>query len=105
MLRRDVFGKFDSERQYQIRRWGVRQADGSFTEVPKSIEEYVLYMEDYLHEARHQLSRLPEPEARDVALDTLRKVVTLGIACFEQHGVKGRNPNALVINGRDGQPA
>jgi hypothetical protein len=91
-----------SEREYQLKRWGVRLGDGSFSEVRKSIEEFVLYMEDYLHEARHQLSRLPEPEARQVALATLRKVVTMGVACFEMHGIEPRDPKALVINGRDG---
>lgn len=105
MKRITVYAALETERQYQIKRWGVRQADGSFREVPHSVEDFVLYMEDYLHEARHQLSRLPEPEARDVALDTLRKVVTMGIACFEQHGVQRRDPNVPVINGRDGQPA
>lgn len=101
MERKAVYEAFDSEREYQLRRWGVRQEDGSFQEIPKSIEEYVLYMEDYLDEARTQLSRMAEPQARTAALDTLRKVVTLGIACFEQHGVEPR-VTGLVVNGRDG---
>lgn len=105
MHRNDVFHALDSERFYQRRRWGFRQPDGSFLEAPHSIEEFTLYMQDYLTEAIRQLSRLPEPDARTVATDTLRKVVTLGVACFEQHGVACRDVMIPVTNGRDGQPA
>ena len=62
----------------------------------------MVYMQDYLTEAFHQISRTNSDES---ALDTLRKVVTLGVACFEQHGVSERDLSVPIINGRDGKPA
>lgn len=94
-----------SERSYQIRRWGWRQPDNSFVETQHSVHAFTMFMEDYLNEAKHILSREAEPACHEKALDAIRKVVTLGIACFEQHGVKERDPNATVVNGRDGLPA
>jgi hypothetical protein len=35
----------------------------------------------------------------------MRKVVALGIACFEQHGIAPRDLSAGVVNGHDGLPA
>lgn len=104
MNRAEVFAAIDTEREYQIRRWGFRD-ENRMIEAPHSLEEFLLYMEDYMHEARHQLSRLPEPEAREIALHTLRKVVTLGIAAHEQLGCPHRDLSVGVINGRDGLPA
>lgn len=94
-----------SERQYQKRRWGYRELDGTFTERAHSIEEFTLYMDDYMTELKHVLSRTSEPEARSKGLDGIRKVVTLGLACMEQHGAPLRDLTKEIINGRDGQPA
>lgn len=103
--RQQIFDAINTEREYQIKRWGFRNNDGSFAELMKNPEQFVLYMEDYLHEARHQLSRLPEPEASDKALLSILKVVTMGVACFEMWHVPQRDPNVPVINGNDGLPA
>jgi hypothetical protein len=35
----------------------------------------------------------------------LRKVVALGVACFEQHGMPVRDPNTRCVNARDGMVA
>jgi hypothetical protein len=86
-----------SERTYQCRRWGVRQADGSMKEAEHSVEEWLVYIQDYLTEAIHHASREPGVEG---AIETLRKVATMCVACFEQHGVKLRD-REVVINGRD----
>ncbi len=96
----DVCAAIAVERDYQRERWGFRQLDGSFVEATHSVEEFIVYMDSYLSEAKHQISREPGNQS---ALDTLRKVVCLGIACFEQHGVPQREM-VDVINGRDGQP-
>jgi hypothetical protein len=103
--RKDVFTALDTERIYQKRRWGVRSPydAGEFTEQKKPIESFILYMEDYLQEARRAASRLPD--GYRTALDALRKVVALGVACFEQHGVAPRRLYETVINGHDGQAA
>jgi hypothetical protein len=67
-----------SERDYQRRRWGLRQPDGTFTETKCSVADFVLYMQDYYSEARHA-ARLNIP----ASLESLRKVIGLGFACLE----------------------
>ena len=91
-----------SEREYQLRRWGFRQANGVMIEAPHSVNDFLVYMQDYLTETFHEASR---KSGNAAALESLRKVVTLGIACFEQHGVPRRKFELTVYNGRDNLPA
>lgn len=98
----DVFAALESERDYQVRRWGYRQPDGSLMEGPRSVEDYLVYMKHYLTKTFAEASEKPGIVP---ALEMLRKVVTLGVACFQQHGVPMRDPSAVVVNGRDGLPA
>lgn len=97
-----VFDAISTERAYQARRWGVRQWNGVFEEKKHTVGDFLVYMQDYLNETFHTAAR---EEGDEKALEVLRKVVTLGIACFEQHGIAARNPNTPCINGRDGLPA
>lgn len=81
--RAEVYDAIDSEREYQERRWGGHRHEA---------ESYCLFMEDYLQQARHQASRTDftiDSELR-AYLDTIRKVVTLGVACMEEHGAPQR---------------
>lgn len=87
MTRADVYAVLDGERDYQDARWGgtlsgERPGDGS-----RSVDEFVLYMEGYMREAVHLASHSAD---KNTTLDVLRKVVALGVACFEQHGVPPR---------------
>jgi hypothetical protein len=80
-----VIEAFRTERVYQLRRWGYRQPDGSMIEAPRSVADFVLYMQDYYEETRHKASR----EAGTASsAEALRKVVCLGFACIEQHDEK-----------------
>lgn len=97
--RQKIFDAIDSERDYQVRRWGRRQPDGSFKESQRSVGDYLTFMRHYLNEADTGLS---VASSDVVALEMLRKVVTLGVRCFEEHGIKPRDPNTLVVNGHDG---
>ena len=96
-----VFEALTSEREYQTKRWGYRQNDGSFKEPDHSVCDYMVYIKHYLAKAFAEASE--KPGSGD-ALEMLRKVVTLGVACFEQHGVTPRNLDN-VVNARDGKPA
>lgn len=102
--RQHVFEAIQSERDYQVRRWGVRQPDGSFKENEHTVGDFMGYMKYYLDEAFKEGSTKSGTEP---ALEALRKVITLGVACFEQHGVRPRLVTVLtsVINGHDGKPA
>ncbi|HLY04883.1 MAG TPA: hypothetical protein VKR31_03960 [Rhizomicrobium sp.] len=91
MRRGRVFAALCSERDYQESR--ANAAGTPEGEVrPHSVEEFVLYMESYLTEAREILSRTwtPDRSAPPAALHTLRKVTALGVACMEQHGAPMR---------------
>jgi hypothetical protein len=91
--RAEVYAAIDSERAYQHSR--AVKADGTDQgEHQHTTEEFVLYMEDYLHEARNQASRHWTPGGKtdpvSPALHTLRKVIALGVACMEQNGAPKR---------------
>lgn len=75
MTRPEVYERIDGERSYQNEKWPPDNHD---------VGSWIALMEDYLHEAKRAVNN-------DEALDSLRKVVTLGVACFEQHGVPHRN--------------
>lgn len=87
MNRSEVYAAIDGERDYQDARWGQtlsgeRPGDGF-----RSVDEFVLYMEGYMREAVQSASHFAHKQK---TLDILRKVVALGVCCFEQHGVPAR---------------
>ena len=97
-----IFDAIASERAYQARRWGQRQWNGTFQEYKRTVGEFLVYMRHYLDQAFRMATC---EDADEKTLESLRKVVALGVACFEQHGVPMRNLNTPCVNGRDGQPA
>lgn len=101
MLRQEVFSRLIGEREYQIRRWGVEQPDGCLAEKYHELPAWITFMRDYLDTAQHLATTLPDENQAEV-LDAMRKVVTLGIAAFEQHGLPFRL-GGPVINGRNGK--
>lgn len=82
--REKVYAAIDLEREYQEIKWNP---DNTSSGGKHEVGSYILFMEDYLQEARSKISRKGDPEASYEALDVLRKVVALGVACMEQHGV------------------
>lgn len=79
--RLQVIDAIASERDYQKRKWG---------EKPHSLPEWFMYMEDYINEAKHILSRESDETANPKALDIMRKVTSMGVAAMEQHGAPKR---------------
>ncbi len=80
MTRESVYKIIDGERDYQGDLWNHQD---SFN----SVGDFITYMDVYLIKAKQAYT---EKEGAEPALDVLRKVVTLGIACFEIHGVPQR---------------
>lgn len=81
MERSEVYKVIDTERDYQEQRWIESEIQDH------EIASFILYMEHHLYEARKTAStQSPETEA----LQHLRKVVALGVKCFEVHGVPER---------------
>lgn len=99
--REKVFNAINSEREYQSKKWGFRQDDGTFLEAHHTTEEYLLYMQSYMTKAIDEATMNPGDKK---ALEILRKIVGLGVACFEQNGVEFRKIDKAMINARDGKP-
>jgi hypothetical protein len=85
--RNEVYAAIDGERDYQDMRWNEQTTE---TAGKHSVEEFVLYMEHYLHESRRLLSTQASPKAIHDGLDFVRKVTAMGVACMEQNGIVPR---------------
>lgn len=88
MNREEVYKAIDTEREYQEFRWGAEGQEHSF-------EEWFMYIEDYVAEAKHKLSRLSRELADEQGSEIVRKVGALAVAAMEQHGVNPRNVEGL----------
>ena len=77
----EVFTAIQSERDYQDERWELDD---------HSLEEWLVYIEDYVDEAKHILTRGEGEEAQQKALEALRKVAALAVAAMEQNGAPQR---------------
>jgi hypothetical protein len=83
MNRTEVFNVINGERDYQESLNKGMNHKGNPT-----IEAELLMMEEYLREAR---SKWVHTHGNDLpCLDMMRKVVGMGVRCFENHGVPER---------------
>jgi len=87
MTRDDVYKLIDGERTYQNAIWNEHTTASKGLHTPT---EFLCFMQDYLTQAIHQVSRNGEPEASWQGLDTIRKIAALAVACMEQHGAPAR---------------
>jgi len=74
-----IYSAIDGERWYQDKKWGVKK---------NQVAAWILFMEHHLGEAKKYVS---VEDNDDKALDSLRKVTALGVACFEEHGIPLRD--------------
>ena len=100
-MQAEVFERLSGERGYQRLVWGTRSGANEFVEDKHSPGEYIVFMQYYLNEAVKLASTEP---GYDHALEMLRKVTALGVACFEQNGVPRRECPKKLLNKRDGLP-
>lgn len=96
-----AYSAIDREREYQRRCVGKREPDGAVVELPKTVGEYLVYMQHYLTQA---ITASTTQMGDDAALDSVRKLTALGVACMEMHGAPERS-DAPVLNKRDNQLA
>jgi hypothetical protein len=88
MERGKVYEALDSERAYQESRWHPENNPQS--KYNHSLEEWFTYMEDYIAEAKHILSRQSDAVAQPQAAAIMRKVTAMGVCALEQHGCERR---------------
>jgi len=88
MTREEVYKLIDGERNYQDVRWHDDDS-GHGTHV-HSWEEWFMYIEDYIGEAKHIISRESAPACYARASDIMRKVAAMAVCAMEQNGAKPR---------------
>jgi hypothetical protein len=81
--REEVYKALDSERDYQDEKWNVVTSTSGGNH---SIEDYMVYMEDYIAEIKHLLSRKSTQESYPIAIEIVRKVTAMGVHCMQQYG-------------------
>ena len=81
----DVMAAVIGERSYQDRKWGTIQQH------PHEVGGYLTIMRKLLTDAEAAWS---SSRGDEVALNELRKVVAVGVACMEQHWVPSRMTSA-----------
>ena len=87
MKREDVYLLIDGEREYQDLRWN---AETTLSEGKHTPEEWFFYIEDYIREAKHILSRNPIPACYPLAMGIMRKVAAMAVCAMEQNGAPRR---------------
>jgi hypothetical protein len=87
MDRKQVYELIDGERTYQDNRWN---SETTTSESKHSLEEWFVYIEDYVSEAKRLLSRnarqVSDPQAKAI----MRKVAAMAVCAMEQHGAPPR---------------
>ena len=86
-INREVLSALHDERVFQNRKWGTT------TDHPHEVGGYLTIMRKLLADADEAWSSNRGDEG---ALDEIRKIVAVGIACMEQHGPVSRSPLAFV---------
>lgn len=80
----DVFNAIKSERTYQDHKWGT------IKNRPHDVGTWLLIMRVLMNKAEYAYaSGIGEVET----LNELRKIVSVGVACMEQHGIIQRKSN------------
>ena len=87
MKRKEVYKVIDSERNYQDAIWNEQTSHSGGKHSP---EEWFMYIEDYVNEAKHLLSRKSVQDSYPQAMVIMRKVAAMTVCAMEQHGVKIR---------------
>lgn len=84
---RAAFEALEGERLYQNEKWDPNSTESGGVH---NVVEWIVYIEDYIDEAKRILSRHTEPQATVKALHAIRKVGAMAVACMEQNGVHTR---------------
>jgi len=87
MERTKVYELIDGEREYQDKRWTSETTTSRGLHTP---EEWFMFIEDYVSEAKHILSREARQTATPKAMAIMRKVGAMAVCAMEQIETPGR---------------
>jgi hypothetical protein len=94
MIRERVYNAIDSERDFQDRKWGT------VAEHPHEVGGWLTIMRQLLRDAEKAWASSADDYTTTVEI---RKVIAVGVACLEQHGVQTRSKFIEVAKrGTDG---
>jgi rubrerythrin len=79
----EVFSAIKSERNYQDNTWNANEDE-------HSLEEWLLYIENHLNEAKQVVTR-GEKNGGASALDILRRIAAMAVLAMEQNGAEVRD--------------
>ena len=82
MERAEVYKRIDSEREFQDLKWG------SIKRHPHEVGAWITLMRKLLNDAEIAWST---NNGDYLALLEIRKVIAVGVACAEQHGIESRS--------------
>lgn len=77
--RSEAYAAIDTERSYQDVKWGPLFDDNEW-----SVGDWLIFIERYVDEAKNSIGN------DNAALDSVRKVAGLAVACMEHHGAPKR---------------
>lgn len=87
MNRQEVYALIDGERAYQDIRWNVATTASGGVHTPT---EWLVFIEDYLVQAKHIITRESEPQASLRVMDIMRKIGGMAVCAMEQNGAPPR---------------
>lgn len=87
LSRGEVYKIIDGEREYQNEKWNENTTTSKGLH---SVTEWLVYIQDYLSEAMHIVSRNADPQAAIDGMENIRKIAGMCVAAMEQRGVKPR---------------
>ena len=76
--RKEVYKVIDEERDYQDDKWGDELDDAQW-----AINDWIVFIERYIQEAKNNTGQAE-------ALDSVRKIAALAVACMEYNGALRR---------------
>jgi len=82
MQRANVYKLIDGERDYQDRKWTPETTTSNGIH---SVEEWLLYIHDYVHEGMNIGSRKPRQESDVTCMEIIRKIAAMSVCAMEQH--------------------
>jgi len=83
MTREKVFEKISTERDYQDAKWGVPM------EHPHEVGGWILLIQQHANDAAKAWSTSSNDRE---ALEEIRKIAAIAVACGEQYGLQSRSP-------------
>ena len=90
MKREEVFQLINEERDYQDSRWNSSTTTSNGVHTP---EEWIVYLKDYLTEAKHFLARENIQSAYPKAMSNIRKVAAMAVKAMEDIETPSRTKN------------